>query len=149
MLDDVEHHHGPDRTPREEICELAGKTLAHGEVDHVAFESSRHDIGHSVGVPVPAYVLPPGVTEHICDRCVTTAEIEDHATPGVALDETHGVAVRAVPREGETIGRDALGHAAPPRPQPRPVQKRCSAYSPSWKNATEATVSAERPSASR
>ena len=58
VLDDVEHHHRTDRTPCEDICELGDKTLTHREVDHMALEPPRHDIGHSVRVPVGAHVRP-------------------------------------------------------------------------------------------
>ena len=78
----------------------------------MSFESSRHDVGHSLSVTVPAHVLPAGVPEHLSHRCVATAQIEHDATTAVALDKTHRVPVRAVPRERESIRRHVLGPGA-------------------------------------
>jgi hypothetical protein len=75
-------------------------------------ESSRHDVGHSISVTVPAHVLPAGVPEHLSHRCIATAQVEHDATMSVALDETHRVSVRAVPRERESIRRHVLGPGA-------------------------------------
>ena len=35
VLDDVEQQHGTDRTPLDDVCELDGEPITHGEVDHM------------------------------------------------------------------------------------------------------------------